>query len=603
MNLHLLPLSFLLSGITVAQELPPPPAPENPASLALDSNLFRAGQLANSSGLGALPLKVRLADRDIQMDEQGKIHVTVVGPEQALALSGSFVTAVGGVAEQSEWNRADAWIPADRLVEFTRSLPKGYRVERVLPVHENDEGPAVTNSDSYRNAGASGAGVTVAVVDGGWAAITAAQILGKAPPGATRINYTPDPFEPSSGSRHGTACAETVYDHAPNATYRLYKIDSCTDLLTVVNNAIAAGVDVLSYSASVYNQGWHDNTGCGCLAFNTAAANGILVSSSAGNRANSHWQGNFFANGDAWHDFVSGDETINITVADTKRVPFYLCWNNVADPSANLNLYLYDSTLTNVLASSTNSGSTFESFSWTNNTGSTQTVHLAVSRVSGGSVEFEIFNHGGGTWLQHTVAQSSITSPNNCTQPNVVAVGAVDFNSYGPPDGSPVIASYSSQGPTNSGMLQPDVAAPTNTTTHAYGGSFGGTSCAAPNFAGLAAAFWSADLQLDATAVRWLLLEQADVLRDWGTSGNDNVYGKGGGYVTDYVPNTLWLASSFSNPSNLRKWPFNSFQAAHDMAASGGRLLMISGGSYPGVVITNRALRIATLGAPGVVGN
>ena len=43
------------------------------------------------------------------------------------------------------------------------------------------------------------------------------------------------------------------------ADYRLYKIDSVTDLSSAVTDAIGAGVDVISMSVSFYNEGWADN--------------------------------------------------------------------------------------------------------------------------------------------------------------------------------------------------------------------------------------------------------------------------------------------------------------------------------------------------------
>jgi subtilisin family serine protease len=146
-------------------------------------------------------------------------------------------------------------------------------------------------------------------------------------------------------------------------------------------------------------------------------------------------------------------------------------------------------------------------------------------------------------------------------------------------------------------MLLPDICGPTNTwcTTYPDTNGFGGTSCATPNNAGAACAFWSADPLLSADAVRWLMFEQTELWRDWGTAGADTIYGLGGTILLDYVPNTLWVARSYGNTTDTRDEPFYTIQAAHDAAASGGRLLVFPGGSYPEGAMLTKPLRVETI--------
>ena len=301
---------------------------------------------------------------------------------------------------------------------------------------------------------------------------------------------------------------------------------------------------------------------------------------SSGNRADSHYQGTFNGNGDDWHDFSAGDETIDLTISTGSGGAgnYYLCWSN---SSTDFDFYLYNNAMTQV-ASSTNSGGTFEEFYFENTTGSTGTYHLAVLYRSGSTagVQIEIFSHNAGTWNEHTVAAGSTTSPSNATNTGVVSVGAVAHGSYSQPNGSDVIKSYSSRGPSNSGMTLPDLCGPTDTTGYIYPGGFGGTSAATPNAAGAACAFWSADSGLSNYAIRWLMREQADLSRDWGASGDDNVYGKGGAILADYHYGTEWLARSYGNSDDSTDAPYYTFQAAHDAIPSGGRMLVFAG-SYP----------------------
>lgn len=311
---------------------------------------------------------------------------------------------------------------------------------------------------------------------------------------------------------------------------------------------------------------------------------------------------------------MNGDETINIRVsgcvppAPCPGASFYLSWNT-SGGTYDYDLYLYDSTLTNVLASSTNGGNNYEAFSWQNNTGFAQTVHLAVNRDSGGTTEFEVFMHpwrvGVWTWQQHAIAEGSTTSPSNCTRANVVSVGAVDWQDYTDPSGTVgIIQDYSGQGPSNSGMILPDLVGPTNTTGFTYPApfGFGGTSCATPNAAGTAAAFWSSAPALTAAGVRHLLFEQAAIFRDWGDPGHDNIYGRGGIRLHTYHVNTVWVDRRYLNFLGLSIFPYFYVDHAQSAAVSGGRIVFL-GQSYPEPVTLNKNLLYETIGWPTLLGD
>jgi hypothetical protein len=255
------------------------------------------------------------------MRADGKVNVEIVGPPGSPALTTAALTPFGGEVDNTWRHRVEAWIPVEQLSAVARTLPPGYIMERVAPLHYDDvngEGPGVVNSAGYRNGGANGSGKTIAVIDGGYDNLTEARANGDAPSLAASalVNYTGNAFEEPDDGTHGTGCVEAAYDHCPGATGRIYKINSLTDMGTAVDNAIANGVDVISHSLSRYNLGWNDNEGDAC-----AAANGILFFTSAGNRADQHWQGNFSSpDADGWHDYVSGDETIDIDVPSNQSV-------------------------------------------------------------------------------------------------------------------------------------------------------------------------------------------------------------------------------------------------------------------------------------------
>jgi hypothetical protein len=554
-------------------------------------------------------LQDELQLRYITLADDGAVHVEIIGPEGALAVTGDLVESFGGELESTWRHRAEAWVPAEQLSALALALPDGYYMERADVAGLDEvigEGPDVINSDSYSNNAFDGAGRVIAIIDSGFQNLTAARNNGDAPAAAdtTEINYTLTGFQATT--EHGTGCVEAAFDHSPGATWRLYKTDSVTDLGNAVDNAIDNGVDIISHSIRRYNQGWFDNSGGACAAANEAGQNGIIFFTSAGNRGDSHWGGDF-ESGDGhsdWHDFSLGDETINIIMADGEGANFYMSWD-ISGGTYDYDLYAYDSAdPPNVLASSTNGGNNYESFGFTNNTGSAKIIRLAVWRDSGGVTTFELFAHGGGTWQEHIVAAGSTTSPSNSTHFNVVSVGAVDWNDYSSPPGTHgIIEDYSSRGPSNSGLTLPDICGPTNTTGLTYSGGFGGTSCATPNNAGATCAFWSAYPQLSASAIRWLMLRQASIYKDWGGGGTDNTYGRGGASLIDYFANTTWVARAYGNINDTTAGPYYRVDPAHEAAVPGGRLLFVLGGSYPEPATLTKNLRVEAIGGSATLGN
>ena len=593
----------LLAGPLLAQPMPPPPDPVMPKSLPMQSILYDAEVLATSRSWGKGELQGQLALREIRLSEDGLVHVTIVGPEDQPAIPVSTVAAVGGRDDVAWRHQRDAWVPVLRLTELARSLPPGHFLQRAQapdPVDVSGEGPMAINSDGYRDGGGDGSGLTVAIIDMGFDGLTEAWENGDIPSPYVWVNYTPYALE--SVTSHGTGCLEQAFDHAPGAAYRIYMIDSSTDMPPAVVDAYDHGVDVISMSLNWKITGWEDDSGVPCAAVNWAAANGMLVYVAAGNFARCHWQGLYNPGGGSpdWHDYYNGDESVDIVITDDETVSFGMQWNT-AGGTYDYDLYLYDSNL-NVIVASTNPENYFEEMSWTNTTGVDQLCHLCVKRYEGGVTEFEIFTRYG-AWQEYDMAWSSASPPNNATSPNVITVGAVPWGDYGSPNGSyGILADYSGQGPSNGGMSLPDICAPTNVTCFTYPSGMGGTSCSTPNAAGATAAFWSADLLLHLDAIRWLILEQAGQWRDWGDPGPDLAYGRGGMILYEFAPHTLWVARSYGNVADDRAYPLYTLLFAHYYAETGGRLLLFPGGLYPEPVNLSRQLTVESTGPTATLG-
>lgn len=504
-------------------------------------------------------------------------------------IDATYLRDRGFNVDQTWRNRASIWIGLNEILPKAGQLSADYFLLAVDVPRTDDEGPGVMNSTGYSTGSApGGAGRRVAIFDGGFTSLQ--QIIdngnAKTPAyvgiGGTSSSVAGVNF---SGSRHGTAVVEMVYDHAPDATFEIYANGNITEKGAAVDDCIAHGVNVIAMSQSHYNQGWFDNTGGAC-AFVTDAANaGILFVTSCGNRAESHYEATFRdTDNDDRHEFSGTDESnnLNASVEANESTHVYLSWNTNA--GTDFAIYLYRTSDNALLASSNVSGTTasaFESLSWTNTSNSAVGVYFRVVKVSGPDTEFEMFTHDAGTY-QYATAAGSNTSPSNTTNLNVISVGAVSWVDYGAaPSATGVIMDYSSRGPTNSGNMAPKITGPTNTESDVYNGNFGGTSCATPNVAGAIVAFWSANPLLDATGVRQIMFRKAQLYKDWGAAGSDNVYGNGGLFLFTWASNLRYMFRTGTNAAVTNGTrPYYSMAVAQDLAPNNATVIILNNGNY-----------------------
>jgi hypothetical protein len=523
-----------------------------------------------------------ILERDLALEK-----MAALGIETGLIAKGSLAApkAAAQLPLTRTTNRTEAWLPLAAIPAMETLLPEGWKVTLITPIETDNvvgEGPARTNSSSYQTGGANGTGMTIAVIDGGFQGLTLARNNGDAP-AAAEINLTTDTVFEGGNSQHGTGCVEAVFDHAPGAAYRFYRIDSPSDYNAVVTDCIANNVKIISHSLSQYNLGWGDDTGPACVEARRATDHGMLFFTSCGNRADSHYEGAFSdPNEDGFHEFAPNDPYLDVTIRTGEAAggSHYLSWNN---PARDYDLLLYNAAGTLVASGATSGIGAFETLSFTN-TGATAVFRLAVFQRAGlGPSLIEIFSHNSATWNEYAVAMGSNTSPSNTNRDRVISVGAVDQTNFGGAVGADVIEGYSSRGPSNGGLTLPDLCGPTNTIGFTYPGGFGGTSCATPNAAGAAAAFWSANSNLNASGIAWLLRKQAGLLRDWGAPGAENTYGEGGLRLVNYRAGTRWLARDYPGTTDDGSVPFHTVHAAHLQVPNGGRLFIFGDnfGTFP----------------------
>ncbi len=429
-------------------------------------------------------------------------------------------------------NLVVASVPVDQL-EALAELDSVAAVQSVLPpvVYRNtSEGKIMHNVDDAINAGTNnGAGVKVGVISDGVDSIAKAQATGDLPKVTVLRNEV--------GGDEGTAMLEVIYDLAPGAD--LYFHD-CGDDWIAFNNAIdalvAAGCTVIVDDIGWITQPFYED---GIIAKHVKSlvdSGQIIYVSSAGNAAGEHYQGNFYDDGNKYHDFSGGKDSANkqiyLTLDPGEDVIAVLQWNDVFGKSGNdYDLYMIDRATMREVAHSNmlqdGAGSDpMEILYYLNTTTSTINLAVYVKLYNGAAKNLELYLYPGyGT----AVSSKNIVSANSifghAAVPGVITCGAIDH-------ALPTqIESFSSRGPVTmvdgSSRQKPDVCGADGVSVTGVGGfpsHFYGTSAAAPHVAAIAALVWSQHPQLSAPQIRNRILGNT---KDLGAAGYDNTYGYG----------------------------------------------------------------------------
>jgi hypothetical protein len=302
-----------------------------------------------------------------------------------------------------------------------------------------------------------------------------------------------------------------VLDVAPESDLYLAAVDNSIGYRNALDWAVDKDVDVVTMSLGFLNQ---PNDGTGPLsqkANEAVGQGGFVFTTSTGNQADRHWQGEFAdPDNDDVLEFADGNE-VNYLNSDDGQVsqisagtPFstVLNWDDWSVASSNYNLYL-------VYASSIGADLQYVDKVDTDARGASPTKRSVVTAPSDGYYGIMIEQtHGTGEEvelftdknLEYRTPESSIVSP--AVAEDTVGVGAVRYDTLD-------LEKYSSRGPTNSGAQGVTFLAPTCATSAAYNGPYCGTSGAAPH-AGGAAALLTSEYSLNRTETENALKDTSD---------------------------------------------------------------------------------------------
>jgi subtilisin family serine protease len=494
----------------------------------LESVLSQLAETAQSKGPAAAAAFAR--QRDIRLvDNRATVTIEALPGKVDGAMSAA--KALGARIDASQDNLIRVIVPAIRLTTLANN--PAIRLVRLpwkpVPLAMS-EGVSLVDADDWHTAGFTGSGVKVGIVDVGFAGYTG--LLGtELPSSVTTMWYGSGGT--AGSNKHGTACAEIIYDMAPDADFYLTNVDDAVDFGNAVDWLIGQGVDVISCSLGWVMTGPGDGTGPVSGKVTAARTAGILWANSAGNQAQRNWVGTWLdSDGDGIHDFNPGvDETNAIYAVAGYSIIIGLRWNEVWGFAANdYDLYLLNSDTSAEVA-----------HSWNEQNGNDEPIEaiavpapytgyyhiVIVEYAAAAPVTFQLFTFD---WnLQYQTASQSIMEPADSA--DAMAVGAVHWN-Y-----PTTVEVFSSQGPSADGRTKPDIVAqdavttsptgygPSNGLPYKSGGTgFFGTSASAPHVAGAAALVKQANPSFTPAQTQSFLESRAI---DLGTAGKDNVFGSG----------------------------------------------------------------------------
>jgi hypothetical protein len=541
-----------------------PAAPAQPATHvrsaahAVDPATLRAALAAHNA---ATPHVARL-DPSLQSTraaKNGTVPVTVSGDA---AKAAAAVRNVGGRVLASVSGAVSAVVPAGRLSELAGSAGiasvarsvKAYVQGDSEGVGASNAGPAST-ATSWQGSGNMGSNVNVAIVDAGFANLAAEVTAGHLPNPTT---VTGDHCNNVDNTQHGTAVAEIVHQMAPDAQLLLYCVDDNVGFAQAETELATAGATVVNSSLGFPGDSRGDGTGATDSAAATvkkARQAGILWIQSAGNNGRDHWSGKLAdanpGGGDGLADLAGTafqDEFDSMYIAPgvgnlgtailqfdgwpTSRAKIaveafgYQCGDANCTPSQLTPINadgspviggnqtpIIDSVaqspnpaqapVLGIQAANTSASLPQEWDIYVMLNSPLPTVHYDLSYW--GDVQRSYFaqqNPG-------RAASGSITEPSS--SPYAVAAGAacVLANQICSP-GS--LEPFSSQGPTIDGRVKPDITGWDSVSTYLpeFGGTFYGTSAAAPHVAGAAALVKGQNPTWDASQIQNFLEQRAN---------------------------------------------------------------------------------------------
>ena len=484
------------------------PIPEK-SELTYPNLGFALDQLAARVEEGEATAREAAKDASISQDESVAVTIHLSGNVEDLV---SFLEDNGGSPRNVGEDYIEAYVPVTLLGQVSEQHGV-LRVREITSPEENQSapmiaghGPQTHGSIPWNQAGYSGQGIKVGVIDANFGFKGFRDLMGIELPSTVQARcytdvgrFTQNPTDCEnavSGGIHGTLLAEAVMDIAPEASLYIATPLSLGDLRTAVDWMVSQGVSVI-VMGEIYE---FDGPGNGTSPFSysplrtvdRAVAGGIIWVNAAGNDAQRTWFGPpsvgslgimYFSGFDIANDMLleAGDAILvdmrwddrwGGATRDFDVCVFHRDIRGIGDCSLDLQ---------------------------SGGAGDVPHELLRFEPPVDGAYEVVVFHYSGSLpgWVQlivsgdvgtieHYTGNGSIGNPAESANPGLLAVGAAPWYNV------QTIEPYSSWGPTPDGRVKPDIVGADCGATALIpldenNEGFCGTSQSAPHVAGMAA--------------------------------------------------------------------------------------------------------------------
>ena len=449
-------------------------------------------------------------DAPVHQEESVAVTIYLSGNVDGVV---SFLEGNGGSPRNVGEDYIEAYVPVPLLGQLSEQ-PGVIRVREIVPPQPAQstqrvagQGPQAHGSPAWNQAGYSGQGVKVGVIDRFFGFNDFSSLIGTELPSTVQARcYTDvgrftqnvaDCADALVGSAHGTWVAEAVMDIAPEASLYIASPRSRGDTNSAVDWMVSQGVSVIVHGQNYLFDGPGDGTSTfGDSPLRTvdrAVAGGIIWANSAGNLAQQTWFGSYsiVESGDSrFLEFYGSDIFNGMLLEAGDRITVQLRWDDSwRGASRDFDLFLWDFAVEDIVAYSFDPQG--------GGAGHVPYEELRYQAPSGGRYAVGVAHDSGGTpnWLQVTVwgvdsigyytESGSIGNPGESANTGMLAAGAAYWNDLR------TIEPYSSRGPTPDRRVKPDIVGADCGATallplNEYGNGFCGTSQSAAHVAGMA---------------------------------------------------------------------------------------------------------------------
>lgn len=434
-------------------------------------------------------------------------RVELIALDGDTARAERLVESIGGGVELTSADRVQALVPVSALpVLYEAEHVKLDRPGLMVPLQVVPSN-TLMGADRWNDAGFTGFGVKVAVLDAGFSGYESR--LGSTLPSRVTTQSFRRDGDVNGGTEHGRRAAELVHTIAPGVQLYLVNFSTVTELSAAVDYLIAEGVQIVSFSMGYIHNGPGDGTGPVNDVVSRGVAAGQTWAVASGNWAQQHWMGQFRdEDGDTIHEFADGVETVTHQFSAGDLITVSVRWDEpwgAACSDYDIELFGPSGALVRASRAVQNcSQDPVESLQVLATQTGSYGLRIVEAHAPDGPRQLDVMMVGTpdrGNPLSISVPQGSLSEP--ADNPGVVSVGALTISA------TRAEAPYSSRGPTTDGRFKPNILAPTGAGNSTPSATFGGTSAAAPHVAGALALLQEAFPSADSTRLQSLLQTRA----------------------------------------------------------------------------------------------